>query len=291
MTLIVAHKNCMDGLAAATMTAAYFDLLKKAYVVYFINYGESTESLYISQASDIIFVDFSLSREEMISMCNIYNSVTVLDHHKTAKANLEGLTTQFPDIYSEIFDMERSGAMIVYDHFIKGTELEENYDKQLIEYIQDRDLWQWKLPNSEKVNEGLRHVVEMNNIKSFNDTCECLTPFNLANRGSTLIEAKEKYVKQVIQCTKSIVLQDTEFECINSTIHISEVGNAICNKYHKPAAVYQISSDGTKVWWSLRSLDSLLDASIIAKAMSGGGHRNACGFETTLEELCKILTN
>ena len=289
MTLIVTHKNCMDGLASAAMTEAYFkEYRSDSYEIYYAQYGDDFSSIIEHEAKNIIFTDFSLSRDDMVKVCNNFESVTVLDHHKTAEANLKGLSEQFSN-YTEVFDMGRSGAMIVYDYFIKGTELEDKYDKQLIEYIQDRDLWQWKLHNSEEVNEGLRHVVEMNDIESFNNVCECLTTFNLANRGATLIEAKDKYVQQTIQDTKSIVLHGISFECVNSTIHISEVGNAICKRYNKPAAVYQISSDGTKVYWSLRSIDTLPDVSEVAKAYGGGGHRNACGFEIKLHQLYDIL--
>jgi nanoRNase/pAp phosphatase (c-di-AMP/oligoRNAs hydrolase) len=48
------------------------------------------------------------------------------------------------------------------------------------------------------------------------------------------------------------------------------------------AAGYQ--DIGTRRNWSLRSTDAGEDVSKIAEQLGGGGHRNAAGFSTTLDE-------
>jgi oligoribonuclease NrnB/cAMP/cGMP phosphodiesterase (DHH superfamily) len=76
---------------------------------------------------------------------------------------------------------------------------------------------------------------------------------------------------------------------LNATENISEIGNAICLKYNVPAMMYFILETG-EVIFSLRSTDDLHDVSKIAKAYSGGGHRNACGFKGDLNLLGMFLS-
>lgn len=65
-------------------------------------------------------------------------SVTILDHHATVRADLEGQ----PDT---IFDMDRSGAVIAWEFFhTEQTPL-------FLRYVQDRDLYQNLLPFTREI--------------------------------------------------------------------------------------------------------------------------------------------
>lgn len=114
-----------------------------------------------------IFIDFNLFGDSIIS-------VVVLDHHKTAKELLGGGTSETENV-SKVIDMDRSGATISYDYFkeklITGNNNEAadgnavkigEFDRvrRLFEYIEDRDLWRWKLPDSKAFSSGLddRHI-------------------------------------------------------------------------------------------------------------------------------------
>jgi uncharacterized protein len=59
---------------------------------------------------DVLIVDFSFSRSILQAIRERARSLLVLDHHKTAAKDLEGLD------YC-VFDMERSGAGLALDHF------------------------------------------------------------------------------------------------------------------------------------------------------------------------------
>jgi len=289
MKLIVAHKNCMDGLAAAAIMAKLYEKNNQPYKVHFQNYGDSVEPITDSSCDDLVFVDFSLPREQMIDIASSFTTILVLDHHKTAETALAGIETDIPHI-DVIFDMGKSGAMIAADYY-EMIECERPYKCDIISYISDRDLWKWELPGSHEINEGLRALVDLNDIESFNKVVDQYMSDStyIKQVGMILIDKKDKEVAKAINKVHSIYLNGELFMGTNTTAYISEIGNAICHKYELPSATYTISGCGTKVWWSLRSLDNLPDVSLTAKALGGGGHRNACGFETSIEELPQIL--
>jgi oligoribonuclease NrnB/cAMP/cGMP phosphodiesterase (DHH superfamily) len=289
-TLIVTHSRCMDGLAAAYIAKEAIEESGGHPVVQFQSYGDSTKSILNppNGLNHIVFVDFCLSHDDMELCCKNYQSVLLLDHHKTALADMEGLD-MYPN-FSAIFDMDKSGAMIAFDYYGISGSLVNTHLPQLIQYIQDRDLWQWGLENTKEINEGLRHTVEMNSLDSFEKLVYSSTLVGMKTIGEVLLESQANYTTEAIKSTHNIILAEQEFVCINTTVHASEVGNALCTKYNLPSATYRISDCGTKVWWSLRSLDSLPDASPIAKSFGGGGHRNACGFETPIEHLPNLLS-
>jgi oligoribonuclease NrnB/cAMP/cGMP phosphodiesterase (DHH superfamily) len=68
---------------------------------------------------------------------------------------------------------------------------------------------------------------------------------------------------------------------------VSELRNAICKKFQKPVCLYKILSNGM-VSLSFRSMDNLIDMSKVAVALGGGGQRNACGAEMSLEDFKKL---
>jgi oligoribonuclease NrnB/cAMP/cGMP phosphodiesterase (DHH superfamily) len=83
-------------------------------------------------------------------------SVTVIDHHKTAfemfERPAEGSVTFAIGGCSIHLDMDRSGATMALDHW-KPTGLTDA-QRQLFLYVEDGDLWRWKLPHSREFYAG-----------------------------------------------------------------------------------------------------------------------------------------
>ena len=55
------------------------------------------------------------------------------------------------------FDMGRSGAVLAWDYFFGGPSTGRPRP-WIVEYVQDRDLWAWKLPRSKEVSAYLRSL-------------------------------------------------------------------------------------------------------------------------------------
>lgn len=99
-------------------------------------------------------------------VCARFFRVVVLDHHKTALEQLS--ETAVGENVTKVIDMERSGATIAFDYFKEKLKLEPNqmvvevgeFDRvgSLFKYIEDGDLWRWRLPNSKAFSSGLKDL-------------------------------------------------------------------------------------------------------------------------------------
>lgn len=292
--IIIYHKNCMDGLASAYITKEALSNSNDKFF-FFTNietlpmqYGEEytlfkNNEIELNSNDTIYFVDFSLKKDAMIELSSKVNNIVVLDHHKTAEANLKDIEDDIENI-TVIFDMNKSGATICYDYFKQILPKEKFADNSMFRYIEDRDLWKWKMPYSKEINAALRFYVDTNSLESFEDIYTGFDLNSFIATGDLLILQQQKQVESKIKKVKDIKIQGINFKCLNATENISEIGNAICTTYNTPALVYFIT-ENMDVVCSLRSTDELEDVSVIAKALGGGGHRNACGFTANLNQL------
>lgn len=254
--IILYHGNCFDGFGAAY--AAWKKYGSEA-LYYPCVYGSPLPE--IAKGSTVYMIDYSLPRKEMEELYQLCEgNLVVLDHHKTAEDNLRGLP------YAT-FDMKKSGAMLSWEYFHPGTVVPE-----LINYIQDRDLWLHKLPYSKEVSAALQAYPY-----SF-ETWDGFYIEDLKDEGITLLRYQQVLVKMI--CEKSEVAvgyRGKTVAMVNATSHWSEVGAHLLQKH--PEADYAASFfiEGTKKKWSLRSRADF-DVSVIAKERGGGGHPQASGY-------------
>jgi oligoribonuclease NrnB/cAMP/cGMP phosphodiesterase (DHH superfamily) len=98
--LVIYHDNCTDGLTAAWVAAQVMPDAE-----FFAGfYGQDPPDVH---GRDVFIVDFSYKRPVMEQIAADCATLVVLDHHKTAEAELHGFTPEFSEI---VFDMEHSGA-------------------------------------------------------------------------------------------------------------------------------------------------------------------------------------
>lgn len=307
-TIVLYHKNCMDGIASAYIADQYFKFFEVSSICIPIQYGENIYEVIgednIDLVNDLYFLDFSTDRKTMIDLASKFNKVVIIDHHKTAEAELKDIDKEKDNI-ELYFNMFKSGAMLSYDYFtvFTGTEPQKdlfgnivpktdilNISKRVIEYIQDRDIWEWNLPYSKEVSEFLKFSVKPNDITSFGAMMKNFNLDNARSIGETLNQARDKAVESKVKKYREINIAGINLVCINLTENISEVGNEFCKLTGKPAMMYFINED-LQVVLSFRSLNELPDVSVLAKYFGGGGHRNACGATIDMIKLINILNN
>jgi oligoribonuclease NrnB/cAMP/cGMP phosphodiesterase (DHH superfamily) len=233
-----------------------------------VQYGQTLPE--ISEDTNTLFiVDFSYDRATCETLNKRYK-VIILDHHKTAKAALEGLP------YA-IFDETKSGAVMAWEYIYPG----DTYAPTILQYVQDYDLWKFELPESKEVNLY---------ISSLPWDFVAWEQFKLETAiaaGKAIMSFRDQQIKSAL---KSVRMMDIgvcegltyEVPCVNASTNISELGNMLCCEY--PEAPFSVSYCDRKNErsWSLRSIGAF-DVSDIAKAFGGGGHRNAAGFPTALD--------
>ncbi len=205
----------------------------------------------------------------MIDMLKDAVSVTVLDHHKTAEAELANLVA---DNLTVVFDMAKSGAMLTWEYFHPNDS-----PPDLVRYVQDRDLWQWALPQSKEVNAYIG-ACEF----TFEEWDSLGTQYydDLAMYGESILLYQKKVIDQAVANANEIELAGHKVLTVNTTVLFSEIAGKLAE--NRPfGTAWFIRKDG-KMQWSLRSRDGGVDVSEIAKQFGGGGHRNAAGFEHDL---------
>lgn len=258
--LVIYHANCADGFCAAWIVhKIYPDAMY--YAAY---YGQEPPEF--EDGTDIIMVDFSYKRDIILKMVAKAKSILILDHHKTAKAELVSL----PDNVEVIFDMNKSGGRITWDHFFL-----ENPAPWLVHYTMDRDLWQWKLPASRAINAALSTY-----DKSFDmwTTLEFMEKGVLVMEGDAILRYQKQVIAEHVKHANKVEICGHKVLAVNASSLMSEIGEQLC-KDRLFSAIYFKRSDG-KWQWSLRSDKNGLDVSEIANKFGGGGHKNASGFVT-----------
>lgn len=270
--MVIYHGNCPDGFTAAWVARKALgpdcDFIPASY-------GQAPPDV---AGRPVYILDFSYKRPVMLDIVSRTHRLVILDHHKTAQAELDGFADECIRAYGLIpphvvFDMEKSGAMLAWDHFFPDVE-----PPWLIRYVEDRDLWRWSLAASREINAALA---------SYPRTFEQWDHFGgsdlghvrpwLASEGAAILRYQDQLVDSICRGAKDEDLAGYRVKVANTSVLFSEVAGRLAEGGLFGAAWF-VRRDG-KLQWSLRSRGDF-DVSEIAKRFGGGGHRNAAGFET-----------
>ena len=264
------HQECSDGFGAAL--SAWLKYADKTPITLTpLSYGDTLPAL--PTGSDVYILDFSLPVEVFFELRKNNLRVSMIDHHQTAQEKYGQFFSGDRDI---IFDMNHSGAALAWKHFHPGTDI-----PALIRYIEDKDLWLWKLPGSLEINSALasypmdfslwnRFLIELEN-KPPEET-------DLYKEGSAILRYQGRLLDQAIKNTGTLGKFDEGEEgfFVNSPILNSEIGGR-AKTLNNMVGIWSVKPDG-RVSYSLRSSDSGPDVARIAQRFGGGGHKRAAGF-------------
>lgn len=271
-TLVIYHGNCYDGICAAWVCYKALDEGKNSEVTYIpLNYSDSPPNV---KGEDVVIVDFSFKRSAMIKMNLEARSLIVLDHHKTAEEELKGL-----DFVK--FDMNRSGAGLAWDWFFPSVTR-----PRIVNYIEDRDLWRFQLPDSREINAWIQSFEIDLNIFA-NNVAPAVNGYSpeIEMAGRFLIMQQQSYTKAICKNArlKEIITPDSRVykgPYVQTSILMSEVCDYLVKNFpgNYPFAFYSFERSDGKFQYGMRSRSDF-DVSEIARAFGGGGHKNAAGFE------------
>ena len=274
-TQILYHGGCPDGFGAAF--AAWLKLGDEADYIP-CNYGGPPPDM--PEGAPVRILDFSFPRATLLAMKERHPNLVVVDHHKTAQADLDGLDFC-------IFDMEHSGATLAWAWF-NGSDPGDA--PRFLRYIEDRDLWRWRLEWSKEISAWLfSHPRDFATWKRLYDSFEVESPTSAGgvvrslNRmnvqeGVAILRARDQFVESICEGVIWVEIANHIVPAANTSVLFSEVPTRLLELH--PSAPFAASFrnlDGKQVW-SLRSTDNRVDVSAVAKRFGGGGHRNAAGF-------------
>lgn len=283
--LVVFHgPDCLDGIGAAWCMWQHLGE-NAEYVM-----GRYQRDVNLDFKDRIVYlVDFSYSRaflEEHVLPFAV--KVVLLDHHKSALDNLQGIT-------AANFDMshatnEKSGAMIAWDYYAQNRPLPVE-TPAVIEHIQDRDLWRFRYSETRPLSAYLfAENLDFRSIdKYMTMSNQELYPF--VKLGEVLVKAQAREAKTLIEISRRTFFlysgsldpggnydgEDCDvIDLVNAPPqYSSEIGGILAKEMGVGGTYYDSEHHRN---FSLRS-DGRVDVSAICAKFGGGGHHNSAGFK------------
>jgi uncharacterized protein len=258
-TIVIYHGNCDDGFGSAI--AAYKAL------------GDQVEYIPAEHGSlppdvtgkKVYILDFSYKKDVMLSIASAASEVILLDHHVTAQNDLEELFAS--GLIQGKFDMTQSGAVMSWQYFHSAPL------PQLFLHIQDRDLWQFKLPYTQEITAALQNYPQT--FENWLPFLEDLQP--LIDQGKPIQQFFKRQIEALLNRCYRATIAGFDVPIVNApSMFASDLGD-IMTQGEPFAAIFHFNHKGTS--FSLRSTDKGENVSAIAELFGGGGHRNAAGFK------------
>lgn len=296
--LCIYHHNCADGFGAAWVVRR---ALGVGEVDFYPGRYQQPPPLELAKGRHVLIVDFSYRLKQLQELGAVAQSVTVLDHHKTAAEDLAPFTDDATphrvawmglsfDAFAHearmqeqrpiraLFDMNRSGAGIAWDYLFPTVTR-----PRLIDVLEDRDLWRFKLHETREVQA---------NVFSYPYDFEVWdllfrTSIEALRRGGNAIERKHhKDVAELVTALRRMVVigdvrvpaASLPYTYTSDAGHLMALGSGTEEAPEFPFAACYWDNERGRVF-SLRSAKGGADVSEVAKRYGGGGHRAAAGFE------------
>lgn len=274
-TVVLYHDSCQDGWGACWAAWRALGTDGVSYIP--VQYGQPVPVE--AQTADRLFIlDFSYPRDTLLALADACDEVLVLDHHRSAQAELAGLPFTR-------FDMDKSGAVLAWEYFHQDEPV-----PMLLRYVDDRDRWVWKLQNSREISAALS--IESHDFGHWSDLVKLAEDWfwygserfvQFIRGGIAILAAQRQHVESLASKAFMTEIEGHQVPAVNSPLFQSEIGEELLRLYPGVpfAACYFIQSPGVEIW-SLRSRASDpgggFDVSAVARILGGGGHRCAAGF-------------
>ncbi len=271
--LVIHHHPCPDGFGSAFAVWKYYQINHPERLhnieFYGAQYGRALPNV---EDKNVLICDFSYDAQTLETMILQANSLVVIDHHKSAMENLEKI-----DEKNKIFDMKKSGAVLVWEYFFPGKPI-----PLLLQYIQDRDIWTKNMPNTDAFFSWFYTLpFDFEIYDEYMDESKLL--FNIETTGKQYMKHNEYLI---VEACKHLTHTFCEIKgkyymvvYTNSTVLKSDIGNRVFKLYPYAdfSVVYSLGNYDDSTYFSLRSTNCHVDVSAVAKKLGGGGHRNASG--------------
>jgi uncharacterized protein len=255
-TYILYHSPCFDGFGAAL---AAYDIFGDRAKYIPVNYGQPPPELPDDAA--IFILDFAFERDVLLAWEKRCEYITVIDHHDTNLHKLEGL------IFAH-FDMNKSGAVLAWE-FFHGEKA-----PLFFQYLQDRDLWKFELPNSHEVAAGLKAYKF-----DFDTWAELVEEVpKLIEMGKTILPYQARMTEEACRNARLIEFQGYKCPVVNTTTYLSEVGMKLLDLYNTEISMFWFVDAKGLFRYSLRSKPGGPQVQKLAEKYGGGGHPTSAGF-------------
>lgn len=256
--VVLYHAECLDGFGAAWAVWKRFPSARYVPVKHGCPPPAGLED------RRIVILDFSYARDSLETLAAKAAGLLVLDHHITAEQALSGL----PYAY---FDQTKSGAVLAWEW------AHQSPAPWLLQYVQDKDLWQWALPMSREINAALNsYPFDFKIWDGFKQEV-------LEAEGTAILRYENETVEKIAAYAVLLAFCGEVVPVVQSSVLTSQIGERLSREHpHAPFCVIWHDKDGRR-YFSLRSRSDGADVAAIATSFGGGGHTHAAGFSVPLD--------
>lgn len=278
--LVLYHgRSCPDGFAAALAARLYYG---DAVECLGLDHGDikTVDDLPPLQGRAVYILDFSFDAPILKDIEQRAAKLVLLDHHKSAAEKLTGFACRCGVVH---FDMGKSGARLAWEFFHPDATLPD-----LVRYVEDRDIWAWKYPESPAFLAALDmepfDFFRWAQIAAF--TRSELEAFMA--RGQAMDEKFTKLAADLAEGAQPVAFNGQQGLMVNAPgVFHSLVGDLLSRKSGTFALMWNAGKGGV-IKVGLRSQRGF-DCIPLAESMGGGGHPQACGFKLPAERLPDLL--
>ncbi len=260
--VVIYHKHCQDGFGSA------YSAWKK--------FGNSASYIPCSDrinppeglvGKELFIVDFSYSKEVLLTLEKQNNRVVVIDHHISAEEAVKSLKEY-------VFSVEHSGSYLSWQYFVN------NNVPKFIEMLEIIDL---KKDTSNIYSDVITYILSKPyTFEVYEQLCNDFDDISKQEKIKEIGKAQNDYLELIIGAVTSepdfVIFEGYTVPCVNFSLPINERSIALSELYEKyPPFSMSYRFDKGKIKVSLRG-NGEVDLAIIASKYGGGGHKNAAGF-------------
>lgn len=257
-------------------------------------YSNICEKLY--DYDTVYITDFSFT-PELMSELNERTNLIWIDHHITA---INDIDTSIKGIR----DASSSGIQLTYKWCNENISNFPKLNKHLIDILGDYDRWSFdfKDPDCEHylINAGLKSMNTNPSLIKGLSTCITLLQDDHKSLyaesltiGKGIVESLKSHYKNIFKMSERVYINGINILIVNasgmnsSAYHfagIKDETEAIC-------CWHRYAKDKYKASFFSVTNNPDIDLSTIAKKYGGGGHKGACGFIGSLENIMELYEN
>jgi oligoribonuclease NrnB/cAMP/cGMP phosphodiesterase (DHH superfamily) len=259
--IVIYHGDCDDGFGGAYAAWKKFGS-SAAYLPAMDRFALPC----LLKNKEIYIIDYIYPESLMKKLFRDNKRVTAIDHHISAEPVVK-LTQDYS------FALDHSGAVLAWKYFHPGKKV-----PMMLRYIEDRDLYRWKVPAS-------KAVLAYFDLKEWNFAAWDRVAKELEHpaqrkayreKGELLARYEEALINEMLLSAEKVRFEGHTVFAINAPRRFaSDLGAILAEKTKSLAIIWRESAGEVKV--SMRSVGAV-DVSKIAKKFQGGGHKRAAAF-------------
>jgi oligoribonuclease NrnB/cAMP/cGMP phosphodiesterase (DHH superfamily) len=262
--LCIYHHLCADGFTAAWVAWKFFGEGKVDF--HPATHGDPPPEV---DGREVYLVDFAYPHPVIEDMAGRAQQLTIIDHHVTAKDDLERLIQS--GAVDGVFDMDKAGCLLTWEWFFT-----DKAPPAALLAVNDRDLWRFDRPGTREITSAL--TAYPYDFAVWDSMMEAGRLEELRRDGIALERKQQKDIAEIVAAGSHLltIAGHTVPACNVPPIWASDAGNLMAQGHPFAACFW---TDGNKIAFSLRSAPDGLDVAKIARRFGGGGHKHAAGFK------------